>query len=149
MRWLTSCCFPPWPSINTRGETATTHSFHSHFDGLLCWDYLCALIILINAWTKKEQSFLIDTCDRMIGCRVQGGGTYERVFSSRPPVEPMISPRVQKVWPRKSCGDRGERVSWMTGPRGSPGSRQTLTDGKATWIEPADTLKESGIKHSL
>ena len=33
--------------------------------------------------------------------------TYERVLSCRPPGEPMISPRVQKVWPRKSC--RGEK----------------------------------------
>lgn len=31
-------------------------------------------------------------------------GTYERIFSSLPPVEPMISPRVQNVWPRKSLG---------------------------------------------
>lgn len=45
-------------------------------------------------------------------------GTYERVLSSRPPVEPMISPSVQKVWPRKSLEEkRAERIDFMTGLR--------------------------------
>lgn len=39
--------------------------------------------------------------------------TYDSVLSSLLPVEPMISPNVQNIWPRKSLHRRAEHTQWF------------------------------------
>lgn len=96
-------------SLRAHGASKRAHSSSLRTYGASKWDYRSSLwahgcfFLVCQCWWTLNVYLTLKKWDIQAPSEFC---THERVRSSRPPMEPMISPKVQKVWPRKSFRDQ-------------------------------------------
>lgn len=83
--WLISCCFPPWPSINTRGETG-------HGGGGLIWfslwrPFMLRLFMCITYFDQclNKERAVVSYWHMWQDDRTSGGGNLRESLLQPPP----------------------------------------------------------------